>query len=525
MLVNPGLPRADHEFIADDCAAALCLTGAELRDHFAGRRWADIDRPAGARGRRATGRPAWPGDDRSPLYLQYTSGTTGEPKGVVHHQGDLRIYHDAVASRVLGVRPTDVTLSVSKLFFAYGFGNAFVFPLFSGSSAVLLAARPTPDLIMEAVARHRVTLLYAVPSAYAALVDRAEPAAFASVRAAVSAGESLPATLGERTTVLLGAPVCEQIGSTEAGHAFCANSPDDNVPGTVGRVVPGYEVRAARPAGPPGARRRAGRAVGARSHPAAGVSEPAGRDGAGRWWTAGSAPATWPAAVPTGRSSHLGRVDDMEMVGGITVSPAEVERLFAEHPLVREVAVAAVPDRLGATKLRAFVVPAGPVADAAGFETELIGLARGRLAPFKVPRTVRAVSASAPHRDRQAAPAHRSHRRLVISGASRPRRRDAHGRPGAGFYIGEMFERAAARHGDVAGHPGPRPGCRAGHRPRPHLRDAGRAGRRARRAALGRRRTSARTGWPSTSPTTSTSPCWPVRCPGSGRSRRCCHLR
>jgi 4-hydroxybenzoate adenylyltransferase len=95
---------------------------------------------------------------------------------------------------------------------------------------------------------------------------------------------------------------------------------------------------------------------------------------------------------PDGTFRHLGRVDDMEMVGGITVSPAEVERLFAEHPLVREVAVAAVPDHLGATKLRAFVVPAGPVGDAADFETELIGLARGRLASFKVPRTVRAVS-------------------------------------------------------------------------------------------------------------------------------------
>jgi fatty acid CoA ligase FadD22 len=390
VLVNPGLPRADHEFIADDCAAALCLTGAELRDHFAGRHWTDIDHLL-ARAAGAQPAPAWPGDDRSPLYLQYTSGTTGEPKGVVHHQGDLRIYHDAVASRVLGVRPADVTLSVSKLFFAYGFGNAFVFPLFSGSSAVLLADRPTPDLIMEAVARHRVTLLYAVPSAYAALVDRAEPAAFASVRAAVSAGESLPTTLGERTTVLVGAPVCEQLGSTEAGHAFCANSPDDNVPGTVGRMVPGYEVRL---------RDRQGGPV------------PDGEPG--ELWVRGptllreylNRPAETAQALvdgwlgtrdlvrrrPDGTFQHLGRVDDMEMVGGITVSPAEVERLFAEHPLVREVAVAAVPDQLGATKLRAFVVPAGPVADPAGFETELIGLARGRLASFKVPRTVRAVS-------------------------------------------------------------------------------------------------------------------------------------
>lgn len=390
VLVNPGLPAADHRFLAEDCAAALCLTEAGLRDHFAGRRWADVDDVlACAPG--AAPAAAWPGDERSPLYLQYTSGTTGEPKGVVHHQGDLQIYHDAVAGKVLGVGSADVTLSVSKLFFAYGFGNAFVFPLYSGSSAVLLAARPTPETIADAVRRHGVTLLYAVPSAYATLVDRADPAAFVSVRAAVSAGETLPPALGERATILLGAPVCEQIGSTEAGHAFCANSPDDNVPGTLGREVPGYEVQLRDKHGSP---------------------VPDGEPG--ELWVRGptllseylNRPAETARALvdgwlgtrdlarrePDGTFRHLGRVDDMEMVGGITVSPLEVERLLAEHPLVREVAVAAVPDALGATKLRAFVVPAAPVPDPAALQIELIEMARGRLAPFKVPRTVRAVS-------------------------------------------------------------------------------------------------------------------------------------
>jgi len=389
-LVNPSLPVADHEFIAEDCAATLCLSGTELRDHFTDGRWVDIDFVL-ARAAGAARAAAWPVAERSPLYLQYTSGTTGEPKGVVHHHGDLPIYHDAVAGKVLGVQATDVTLSVSKLFFAYGFGNAFVFPLYSGSSAVLLAARPTPETIAEAVSRHCVSLLYAVPSAYATLVDRADPAAFGSVRAAVSAGETLPPALGERATILLGAPVCEQIGSTEAGHAFCANSVDDNVPGTVGRPVPGYDVQL---------RDRQGQPV------------PDGESG--ELWVRGptllseylNRPAETARALvggwlatrdlarrqPDGTIRHLGRVDDMEMVGGITVSPMEVERIFAEHPLVGEVAVAAVPDQLGATKLRAFVVPAGPVSDAAGFESELIRLARQRLASFKVPRTVQAVS-------------------------------------------------------------------------------------------------------------------------------------
>ena len=390
VLVNPGLPAADHEFIADDCAAALCVTGAELRDHFGDRRWADIEHVL-ARSAGAARAEAWPCDARSPLYLQYTSGTTGEPKGVVHHHDDLAVYHDAVAGKVLGIQATDVTLSVSKLFFAYGFGNAFVFPLYSGSSAVLLAARPTAEMIEDAVRRHRVTLFYAVPSAYATMVDRGEPAAFESVRTAVSAGETLPPALGERATILLGAPVCEQIGSTEAGHAYCANSPDDNVPGTLGRPVPGYDVelrdRQGRPVpdGETGELWVRGPTL---------LSEYLNRPAETARALAGGWLATRDLACRQGDGTirHLGRVDDMEMVGGITVSPIEVERLFAEHPLVREVAVAAVPDHLGATKLRAFVVPARPVSAPADLETELIALARQRLASFKVPRTVRAVA-------------------------------------------------------------------------------------------------------------------------------------
>jgi fatty-acyl-CoA synthase/benzoate-CoA ligase/fatty acid CoA ligase FadD22 len=89
---------------------------------------------------------------------------------------------------------------------------------------------------------------------------------------------------------------------------------------------------------------------------------------------------------PDGSYRHLGRVDDMEMVGGITVSPLEVEAVLRGHPAVREVAVAAVPDGRGASRLRAFVVPGQPVRD--GLADELIGLARESLAAFKVPRSV-----------------------------------------------------------------------------------------------------------------------------------------
>lgn len=389
VLVNPELPAADHAFIARDADPVLCVTGPGLEDRFAedrARLGADqllaltaVAEPAAAR----------TVDAHTPLYVQYTSGTTGRPKGVVHTHGDPKTYHDLIGRRLLRITPDDVTLSVSKLYFAYGFGNAFVFPLFSGSSAVLVDRRPNPAAVDELVARHRVTVLYSVPSAYAALVaDRGSghEACFASVRAAVSAGEGLPAGLGGQITELLGAPVLEQIGSTEAGHAFCANSFEHNHPGTVGRPVPGFEVELRDRAGHPVPDGEEGElwVRGPTVTPGyLNLPEETGRALVGGWL------ATHDRAVrePDGSYRHLGRADDMEMVGGITVSPLEVEAVLRTHPAVKEVAVVAVTDGGGSSRLRAFVVP-GAQGGLDDLQEELLKLAREHLAAFKVPRSV-----------------------------------------------------------------------------------------------------------------------------------------
>jgi fatty acid CoA ligase FadD22 len=386
--VNPALPAEDHAFMAEDCGATLAITTADMAARFDAIDFLDVDRLLADADDASPSAPV-PTDE--PLYVHYTSGTTGTPKGVVHRQGNPAIYHRTIGRDCLAMSEDDVTLSISKLYFTYGFCNAFVFPLYSGSSVVLATERLTPQAAAELVARHGVTRLYAVPSWYARMVLDTDSAAFASVRAAVAGGERLTTELADEAAEFLGAPVLNQLGATEIGCAGTANSVDFNVNGTIGREVPEFSVRVTGDNGDP---------------------VPDGTEG--DLWVRGPAmmvgylnrpDATDEVLVDgwlltrdrvvrneDGTYTHVRRADDMEMVGGITMSPLEVEDLLGTHDDVREVAVAAVPDASGATKLRAFVVPADSDQEPGHLADELIALARGRLAAFKVPRSVHLVS-------------------------------------------------------------------------------------------------------------------------------------
>ncbi|MDG9704527.1 AMP-binding protein [Streptomyces sp. DH37] len=391
VLLNPNLTEENHRYLTEDSQATLAVSDEAIAGHFP-----DVAHLTGERllelAERQAPAAAAQVDADHPLYIQYTSGTTGRPKGVIHRQGDLETYYTGAGAQVLGVGPDDVCLSVSKLFFAYGLGNSLAFPLYSGCSAVLSPGPPRPGRIAELVARHRVTYLYAVPSAYANLLAEADPEDFRSVRAAVTAGERLGADLAERATAFLGAPLFDQLGSTEAGHAIATNGVSFHVPGTIGRPVPGFaaEVRAPSgrvlPDGEPGELWVRGPTV---TPGYLGLPEETARILVGGWLN------TRDRAVrnPDGTLVHLGRTDDLEMVGGITLSPVEIERVIARHPAVRDVVVASVGDERGATKLRAFVVPGQDVTDPDLLEKELLALARTHLAPYKVPRSVTFVPA------------------------------------------------------------------------------------------------------------------------------------
>lgn len=389
--VNPGLARSEHRYMAEDCAPALVLAEERLHSRFPGTPAltgaALLEEGAG----RAPAAAAAPTGPDAPLYVQYTSGTTGAPKGVVHRCANPALYLERVGLPVTSVGPGDVTLSVSKMFFAYGFGNAFVFPLMTGSAAVYVPGRPGPAEIADLVRRHGVSLLYGVPAVYATLVRETSRPDLVGLRLAVSAGERLAPDLGEEARDLLGVPLLEQLGSTEAGHGFCSNTAARNVPDTVGRALPGFRVRVLDRDGVPVEPGATGELQ---------VSGPTLMRGylnlpeetrrtlpADGWLRTGDLV----SARASGDLVHQGRTDDLEMVGGITVSPVEVEDLLRAHPRVREAAVTSLPDERGVTGLHAFVVPASSADPADALEDELLSGLRGRIAPYKVPRSIRLV--------------------------------------------------------------------------------------------------------------------------------------
>ncbi len=325
-------------------------------------------------------------DADSSAFWLYSSGTTGVPKGVMHRHGNLQATADTYGREVLGVTPDDRFLSVAKLFFAFGLGNSLTFPFSAGATAIFAAARPTPPGILELVRSERPTLFFASPGFVAALLDTdAPPETFASVRATVTAGESLPADLQRRFSERFGHPVLDGIGSTEALHIFLSNTLSDQRPGTSGVAVPGYSAKLLDDAGgevtepdTPGYLHVKGPSI------ATGYwqrEEATAAAFVGDWLRTGdvyirSADDHW---------TFLGRNNDMIKAGGMWVSPAEVESVLIEHADVLEAAVVGARNAAGLEETVAFVVPrSGATIDPAGIDAHC----RSRMAAFKRPRRI-----------------------------------------------------------------------------------------------------------------------------------------
>ena len=320
----------------------------------------------------------------------YSSGSTGAPKGTVHLHSHLVQTAELYGRGVLGIEESDVVYSAAKLFFAYGLGNSLTFPLSVGATTVLLPARATTADVFGILKKYQPTIFYGVPTLYAAmLADPARPArSELNLRLCTSAGEALPAQIGTKWTAHYGCEILDGIGSTEMLHIFLSNRPGAVRYGSTGQAVPGYALRIVADDG-----RECG--VGE-----IGELQINGPSSALMYWnnrakTKATFAGDWTRSGDKytvdadGYYTYGGRSDDMLKVGGIYVSPFEVEASLMTHAAVLEVAVIGTKDADELVKPKAFVVlKAGQLASA----DELKAHVRQQLAAYKYPRWIEFVN-------------------------------------------------------------------------------------------------------------------------------------
>jgi 4-hydroxybenzoate-CoA ligase len=322
----------------------------------------------------------------------YSSGSTGRPKGVRHVHSSLKATADTYGAEVLGISADDMIFSAAKLFFAYGLGNGMTFPQSVGATTILCRARPTPNKVLEMIAASRPTIFGGVPTLYAGLLAAMGgrlPAGFDRLRRCISAGEALPAEIGQRWTDLTGVEILDGVGSTEMLHIFLSNRPGEVAYGTSGIAVPGYDLRLVDENGGKIVEGEIGELL---------VKGPSAADGywnqrdksrstfEGHWTRTGDKY----ERRADGRFVYCGRTDDMFKVSGLWVSPFEVEQAIVSYPAVLEAAVVSATDEHGLEKPKAFVVLKSKV-DREAFAAALKDHVKDKVGKWKYPRWIEIV--------------------------------------------------------------------------------------------------------------------------------------
>jgi benzoate-CoA ligase family protein len=327
-------------------------------------------------------------DENEAAFILYTSGSTGEPKGAIHCQSDIFYTNETFCNEVLGLRSGDRVFSSSRLPFAYGLGNSFTFPLLNGVTTILCREKPTPEVIARIFRENRPTLFFGVPVIYNLLLDHhrhGNELDCSSLHLCISAGEALPAQLGEEWERTFGVEVLDGIGSTEMLHMFMSNHSGDVRYGSSGKLLNGYDARLLDQEGNPTS------------------------DGeVGNLWVRGKSAARgyWKKAEATNRTFvdgwvrtgdlymrnadgfwfHKGRSDDCFKSSGQWVSPVEVEGAVLRHQSVSRAAVVEDFDKDGLPCACAFVVCNDNAVNLEQVEQELRALLKESLPRFKQPR-------------------------------------------------------------------------------------------------------------------------------------------
>lgn len=321
----------------------------------------------------------------------YSSGSTGQPKGVRHVHGALKATVDTYADSILKMQPDDVVFSAAKLFFAYGLGNGMTFPMSAGATTYLLAQRPTPQSVLATIKKAEPTLFCGVPTLYAAMVAQMNEgtAGLEHLRCSISAGEALPAEIGKKWQALTGIDILDGVGSTEMLHIFLSNTAGDVVYGTSGTAVPGYELRLVDDQDNEVGSGEVGELLVNGVSSAEGYwnqREKSRNTFEGNWTRTGDKY----ERREDGRYVYCGRTDDMFKVSGIWLSPFEVEQALIAHDSILEAAVVAAQDGDGLEKPKAFVVlQEGASAD--GLDQDLKEFVKEKIGKWKYPRWIEIV--------------------------------------------------------------------------------------------------------------------------------------
>ncbi|QXJ21391.1 AMP-binding protein [Actinomadura graeca] len=404
VLLHPMLRPAELAFVLEDSKAEFAeLNIAPQRRAALRAELTEIDETRRAEGRAGLLTGLGPGravrsapppavfGETDELLVQYTSGSTGRPRGVRHSLRAVRAVLDGVGS-LLALTPDDVVLSTAKLSFGYGFGNSLLFPYAAGACSVLLDGQAEPYSVAAALAEYRPTVLFSVPRLYASLLRLAEQGKAVdttSLRLAVSTGEHLPADLAARVTATFGVPLINGFGATEVLHTVVAadvGRDGPHGPGSIGTPVPGVTVTIRDDAGRPVGDEIPGRLHIAAASAALGYLDRP-EDTARAFADGGVYTGDVAFRAPGGDIRHVGRADDMLLLGGYKIAPAEIEHVVRGIAAVADCAVVGGADPTGLEQATLYVVPRDPDRpDEARAEVRAALLAG--LAPYKRPSRV-----------------------------------------------------------------------------------------------------------------------------------------
>jgi len=392
--INMALPLDEQCSILHNCSATLALAEADLCSTLpthAPEKLCSLKKivPVDSLSGRATAEPiGFPAPNDEPSFILYTSGSTGEPKGAMHRRADIFYTNQTYCREVLRLSTADRLFSSSRLPFAYGLGNSFTFPLLNGATSILCREKPTPEVIARVFAEAKPTIFFGVPVIYNLLLEHhrhKQNLDCSSLRLCVSAGEALPAHLGEEWEQTFGVQLLDGIGSTEMLHMFMSNHEHDVRYSSSGKLLHGYEARLVDENG-----------------------EPTPDEREGNLWIKGDSAALgyWEKPEQTARTFvdgwvrtgdlyrrdaegfwfHMGRSDDCFKSSGQWVSPVEVEGVLLRHPQVARAAVVEDFDAGGLPCPCAFVVAQELEFDPRELEQELREAAAAALPRFKQPR-------------------------------------------------------------------------------------------------------------------------------------------